>query len=235
MFKMEQDGNFLTEKNIGEAHRLAILDVLTRQFLGQGSLVSIIDDVDGISRTTFYRLREMYPEDFDEIKAEARKVALTERSDKRVSHDAYKENLSYELEEYVGGKIRDVVDSLLLIVNGEPYEVSVLVNRRDESGQWERVYEQKSIVPYPRDMVSAANALHAFLRDGVLPESSRMPVSSAAEVEELSGGLMPIFAGSTAFKRIEGTAPDGTRVVVDVEHPGIIEVEDIPPDEDGDL
>jgi len=229
---MEQNGTALTETDISDANRVAIEEILSRHLMGQESLSKVIDEVGSISRTTFYRIRKQYPDDFEEIRRGVLRSVLSRRSDSRLAHDAYKETLTYDLEHHVGDHARSIVDQLLLIVNGKPYEVEVLVNRRNDDGEWELVYEPKSIVPYPRDIIAAANSLYAFLKEGVLPESSHVAAASPVEVTEEQSGLMPIFGGNTAFSKIEATRPDGTRFSINVGQDDIIEVDE---DEDSRL
>jgi hypothetical protein len=84
---------------------------------------------------------------------------------------------------------------------------------------------KKSIVPYPRDMISAYNALLATAKYGILSDSQRSSRASAAEsraTDKQPGGLMPMFRGSSAFTKVTATTPDGTKFSASVENEGVV-------------
>jgi hypothetical protein len=225
---MGTNGKSLSENSDGipEVRRQAMLDALVRYFLGQGGLVRLLDATDGITATTYYRLRDNFPDDFLLVETEARSLAAKERSSTRVAFESRQENESQDLQEYSLLEYKEIIDQLRSIAKGETYEVETLVNRRVD-GDWKQVPEKKTVIPFPRDQVSAAGMLRDIARDGMIPERAyQLAYSPGEEVDDDPGGLMPMFSASSAFKRIEAVAPDGTKVTATVDHPEVIEVLD---------
>ena len=233
---MGTDGNgSLSNDGIGGRQRDAIIDLLTKYYLGQGKMRDLLETTGGISKTTYYRLRELYPDEFDEIDKTARVVALHERSAARLAFESEHEEASRELQRVSREALTRAVQQMAEVAEGVPRDVDVLVNRRSEDdGGWERVYERKTIVPYPRDQIGAYNALLATAKEGIVPERLVIGQVSTAEHEADSSALPPLFSVSTSFKRLTAQTADGTRVTATVDHPdSIIEMEI--PDEDGEL
>jgi hypothetical protein len=114
------------------------------------------------------------------------------------------------MQELATEAVRKNLAEMERIASGQPRVVW------DEGEQQERV-----LIPYPRDQIAALKVLQDAARYRVLPQKAWPGTSSAAEDETdtYEGGLMPIFAANPNFSRIEGTAPDGTEIVVNVGDP----------------
>jgi hypothetical protein len=199
------------EHGISSTERAAFKKALTAYYTGNGRIAEVFAEVEPGLIDRYYRRKKAFAAEMAEIEREARDEARKERSFQREGFEAQQERMSWELEKRVGEALLEHLPVLLRIALGEPRVVEV----PDGDGGT----MLKTIIPYPRDQIAAMKLLLEIARYGVLPKSYWARSSSTVEDTQDAnrGGLMPIFAGNTAFSRLEGTAPDGTRVVINVD------------------
>ena len=89
--------------------------------------------------------------------------------------------------------------------------------------------EGKTIIPYPRDRIAAANLIREIARKGVMPEGyARRRVTMEADKEERperTKPYIPVLGVNPKFSKITATAADGTEFTAEVKSPEVIDVE----------
>ena len=197
--------------SISDTERAAFKEALTTYYLGDGRIAEVFAQVEPGLIDRYYRRKKKYPAEIAEIEREARDEAGRERSFEREGFEAQQERVSWAIEERAGEALLELLPGLLRIALGEPRVVEVVDG---DDG-----IITKAIIVYPRDQIAAMKLLLDIARHGVMPKSYW--VRSASTVEDTQdanrSGLMPIFAGNTAFSRLEGVAHDGTKVVINVD------------------
>lgn len=220
-------GTELSKNGIDPERREAISEVLGRLYRGEAPLRDLLS-ADTIPRTTYYRVKKAHPEEFSLIDREARKSAAVVRSSERVAFEARHEGASQKLQTDAAVGMHPGIVMLADIAAGKIREVKVDVtkyNRKEK--KWETVEEVKSIIPYPRDIISAMSTLHAIAKEGVKPEYLDLPLGSTVEPEETGPPeLLPMFTMPTAFSKVEVTTPDGRKFTSTVEDDSIVEIEE---------
>jgi hypothetical protein len=179
--------------------------------MGNGRIAEVFAQVEPGLIDRYYGRKKAFPAEIAVIEREARDEARKERSFEREGFEAQQERMSWRLEERAGKALLEHLPELLRIARGEPRVVEV----PDGDGGM----MQKTIIPYPRDQIAACKVLLDIARNGILPQGYWARTASAAEDKQdaNTGRLMPIFGGNTSFSRIEGTAPDGTKLVINVD------------------
>jgi hypothetical protein len=135
-------------------------EALTHHYLGRGSKAECLDKVNGISETTYYRLRKEHPELAEAIDHSARREALYRTSGEQIAFQARQKRRSRAIQERAMEALLDpaVMQAIVDIAIGRPRTVTV-------------GHEEKHIIVYPRDQVKAIALLQDLAREGVLPET----------------------------------------------------------------
>jgi hypothetical protein len=91
------------------------------------------------------------------------------------------------------------------------------------------VVEGKTIVPYPRDRIAAANLMREIARNGVMPEGyarrREMVEADKAQKPEPRKQLIPLLGVDPNFSRVTVSTPDGTEYTAEVKQEDVIDVE----------
>jgi hypothetical protein len=168
-----------------------------------------------MGRTTFYKWKGDYPDEFDVISREAKAEAYKERDSKQVAFDAEQFDVSVQLQRMAFEYLIDSLPHIADIARGEAREVKV-------KGR------VKVIVPYPRDQNEAVKILQQLARGGVLPEGAPGRVAQILGEPADEGdkeSRLPVLPISAEFTSVVAKAADGTTVTVERGSADIIEGE----------
>lgn len=227
--------------SIGQVRASAIEKALYRFYTGECTLTDALGNVNGISRSVYYQLRSLYPEEVAAIDQRARRLALETQSGVDLAFTSTQDGASRDLQIRIWEQMPAVVSAMTNIACGESREVTVMVRRRDpETKQYVQVPETKTITSYPRDQVGAANFLLEIARAGFgtreiaryLPRSEPVIAEPDDKAAEAAIGLVPeidspavhvakLLTGNPNFTRVEAVGADGTKITATVQ-PGIV-------------
>lgn len=139
----------------------------------------------GISRATYYRWAENFPDEFAELAARASALVVQERE--LAVFD--EEGEDKEIRQRATDVVRNSLESLDIIVRRQPYEIL------DRAGNPKQVY------PYPRDVIAAARAAWEIAQGGILPQKpAQLPPVEEPEEEE---GLTYAFPANVDFSKAD--------------------------------
>ncbi len=190
---------------IPEQERVVLRQILVLYYSGRAaSIQDAVAQVDGMGRTTFYKLKGDYPIEFEAISREAKAEAYKEKGDKQVAFDAEQFDVSVQLQRMAFEHLMDSLPKIADIAKGE-------VRKVDVDGK------TKIIVPYPRDQNEAMKILQQIARGGVLPESAPGRVGQMLgepDEDDKQSGL-PVLPISAEFTSVVAKAADGTTVTVE--------------------
>ncbi|MFW6082861.1 MAG: hypothetical protein ACOC8C_02270 [Chloroflexota bacterium] len=176
-------------------------------YLGQGPKKDCLDAVNGCSETTYYRIKNEYPDLVEAIDHSARREALLRTSGQDIAFQARQKRKSHKLQERAAEALLDprVMDTIVDIALGKPRTVAV-------GG------EDQHIIVYPRDQIRAFALLQKLAREGVLPETEIgiddiIWIDPPADDTKKDNLDWMIGAGvPTDFKTMTATTADGREV-----------------------
>jgi hypothetical protein len=200
-------------KTISDDERQAFRKALELHY-GQGMPMNdAFDQVEPGLIDRYYRRRKKHPEEIEAINREARAAAVKELSGDQLAFESQQIKESRELQMAAIESTNEALDKLGRIVKGEAFRVG-----------------DKVIIPYPRDIIAAANLILEIARKGVMPAtySGRLREFLEADKEQKpkpSKQLLPLIGIEPNFSRITATRPDGTKFTAEVKQEDVIDVE----------
>jgi hypothetical protein len=173
----------------------------------------ILDEVSGISETTFYRVKKEFPELAAAIDESARLEAWRRIGDEEIAFQANEKRLSRAIQECAMDVLEDprVLQAVVDVVLGKP-RLSVIGG------------ESKHVAPRPKDQLQAFRALQDFARSGFLPERTTgfkdlmtipeppLPKKEQADVEWLIGSGVSSESDSLTGETGDGDTTEPTVV-----------------------
>ena len=155
----------------------------------------------GVALSTYYRWRQAFPDEIEEIQGRAAERAATIARRRHAEFMASQVGSSLSVQKAAREGLAASVEELSRIARGE-----------------DRTIEgDKTIRTYPRDVIGAAQMLQAIATYGVLPENEAFLLQN-----EDASRPPPQFPGLD-FSRVTATATDGTTVTL--EKPDVLEGE----------
>ena len=201
----------MTTNQLAEKQREAILKAFVSYYTGARHIAEALNQTDGISKGTYYNRKEKHPDEIKRLHAEARAIAMRQRSGDQIAFEARQVNASMEIQQEAWDIVRDSLHVLERIVSGKPY----IPEGSD-----------KPVRVYPRDINEAFRILQSIGRAGVMPEghATRVPIPASGK-EDRKPAMLPLLPVNANFTSVPATAPDGTRFTAKVERDGEV-VED---------
>ena len=188
--------------------RWTIVKALVLYYVGATHIADALNKTEGISKGTYYNRKEQHPDEIKRLHAEAKAIAMRERSGDQIAFEARQFNVSMELQQEAWDIVQGSLERLRRIATGGAIEV----NGRD-----------KPLVIYPRDSNEATRILLQVARGGVLPEhyavSSPIPAGGNDDGEK-QPKMIPLLPVNANFSSVTATTPDGTRFTAKVERDG---------------
>ena len=203
----------MTTNQLAEKEREAILKALVSYYSGARHIAEALNQTEGISKGTYYNRREQHPDEIKRLHAEARSIALRERSGHQIAFAARQVNASMEVQREAWAILEDNLPVLERIVSGKAY----IPQGSD-----------KPIRVYPRDINEAFRILQSIGRSGVMPEgrAPQAPVPSSGN-EDKKPAMLPVLPVNANFSSVTAITPDGTRFTATVEREGeVVEAEE---------
>ena len=191
-------------KTISDDEREAFLKAMILYY-SEGLLIAdAFDQVEPGLVDRYYRRRKLYPEEIEEINREALAVAQKEVSGEQLALAARQMRESRELQMAAIEATKEALTKLGRIVNCEPFTV-----------------EGKVIIPYPRDIIAAANVILEIARKGVMPATYPRRLREFLEADkrqepERTKPFIPVLGVNPKFSKITATAADGTEFTAEV-------------------
>lgn len=192
-----------------------------------GSMNKAIEATKGLSASSFYQYRDEHPEEFAALEAQVQALAIAERRGIELAFAREQLERSMVAQRSASEAVIELLPELLRIASGEPGSVVT-----GDSGK----EVEKTIIPYPRDQLKAADLLRQLAQDGLLAERGRalsIAQASTKEPEAAPEPERPVLnlPGLVAsdFKEITATSADGSVVRASVVSP--TEVIDIEPEQ----
>ena len=189
---MRRIDRLLKETTVRQRTAFHMREALTRYYLGLGTRGECLDDVSGCSETTYYRIRNEYPELVQAIDDSARLEALLRVSGEEIAFQGWQKRMSHVIQERATEALLDprVMEAMLQIILGKSRTVVL-------DGT------ELPIIPYPRDQLEALRVVQDLARYGCLPESETVfkpmeePDMSSEDVDDPSW-LIGLNPGSDA-------------------------------------
>ena len=98
--------------------------MLVLYYSGQAvSIQAAVEQVDGIGRTTFYKYKGDYPDEFEAISREAKAEAFKDKDDKQIAFDAEQFDVSVRLQREAFAYLIESLPGIASIAKGEVREV----------------------------------------------------------------------------------------------------------------
>ena len=195
----------MTTNKPTEREREAIVKALVSYYKG-AHIADALNQTEGISKGTYYNRKEQYPDEIYRLHAEAKAIAMRERSGDQIAFEARQVNASMEVQREAWDIMRDNLHVLERIVSGKPYIPK-------GAGKPVRVY--------PRDINEAFRILQSIGRSGVMPEGhGRQAGRRKAKQQERKPVALPLLPVNANFSSVTATTPDGTRFTAKVERDG---------------
>jgi hypothetical protein len=202
----------LTTK-ISEDERQAFRKALELHY-GQGMRMNdAFDQVEAGLMDRYYRRRKNYPEEIEAVNREARAAVMRELSGDQLAFESRQLRASKELQMAAIKATHEALDKLGRIVNGEVF-----------------VVEGKVIIPYPRDMIAAANVILEIARKGVMPATYPRRLGEFLEADkeekpEQRKPVIPLMGVNPQFRSFQITGIDGTEYSAEVKLGEVVDVE----------
>jgi hypothetical protein len=199
-------------KTISDDEREAFRKALELHY-GQGMRMNdAFDQVEPGLIDRYYRRRKNYPEEIEAINREARAAVMRELSGDQLAFEARQIRESWEIQRTAIEYPKEALSALERIARGEPW-----------------IVEGKTIIPYPRDRIAAANLMREIARNGVMPEGyarrRKMVGADKGEKPEPKKQLIPLLGVEPNFSRVTVSTPDGAEYTAEVKQEDVIEVE----------
>ena len=196
----------MTHNQLPDSEREAILKALVAYYMGAAHIADALNQTEGISKGTYYNRKEQYPDEIKQLHAEAKAIAMRERSADQIAFEARQVTISMEIQQEAWDIVKGSLPVLERIVPGKPYIPTG---------------SDKPIRVYPRDINEAFRILQSIGRSGVMPEghAARARVT-AGRKEETKPTVLPLLPVNSNFSSVTATTPDGTRFTAKVEREG---------------
>jgi hypothetical protein len=188
-----------SQNNISDEERDAFKKALVIYYSGEARIADAFNEVEPGLKDRYYRRKKKSPDEIERINAEARAIAMRERSGDQLAFESRQFLISMELQRMTTAGLREGLPELIRIARGEARTVY------DEAHgcEW-------TVVVYPRDQIGAATVLQSIVRDGVRPESEAWEAASAMDKSERDGPMLPLLPVGANFTSLQAKAPDGT-------------------------
>jgi hypothetical protein len=208
---MRSIDRLLRDTPVRERTAYQMRQALCHFYLGRGSKKECLDALDGISETTYYRIKNEYPDLVDAIDRSARREALYRTCGEDIAFQARQKRESREIQRRAAEILKECLPVLASIALGEPRRVDV-------DG------ETQFILVYPRDRLKAIALVQKIAREGTLPkrEITLKDIQWAEpprEAEEPSLDWLINIGVPTDFHTVTATTPDGREVKATVVPP----------------
>jgi len=213
-----------------------IEQALEAYYSGQAtSLIDAVESVENLGRSTFYKYRDEYAEEFALLETRVQIEAVQERRGIEQAFAREQLEISMRVQREASQAAADLLPTWMEIARGDVRTVR-MPDGKDKAGNDKTT--EKKIIPYPRDMLEAAKLIVSVARDGLRPEHGQalagtQPIQAEepkqlAEPETKEIALIPGLVASD-FDRVTATLPDGTVVHASVQRP--VDVIDIEPEQ----
>ena len=196
----------MTANQLTDKEREAILKALVSYYMGAAHIADALNRTEGISKGTYYSRKEQHPDEINRLHAEAKAIAMRQRSGDQIAFEARQVNASMEIQREAWDIVRHSVPVLERIVSGKPY----IPEGAD-----------KPVRVYPRDIKEAFRILQSIGRAGVMPEryAAQAPIPAGGK-EDRKPAMLPLLPVNANFSSVTATTPDGTRFTAKVERDG---------------
>ena len=192
----------MTTNQLTEKEREAILKALVSYYMG-AHIADALNQTDGISKGTYYNRKEQYPDEIKRLQAEAKAIAMRERSGDQIAFEARQVSASMKIQREAWDIVQGSLDRLRRIATGGTIEV----DGRDQP-----------LVIYPRDSNEATRILIQVARGGVLPERYAVaPPIPAGRNEDKKPAMLPVLSVNPNFSSVTAITPDGRRFTATVQ------------------
>ena len=196
----------MTTNRLPDREREAILKALVSYYLGAALIADALNQTDGISKGTYYNRKEQYPDEIKRLHAEAKAIAMRERSGRQIAFEAQQASISMEVQREPWDIVKGSIPVLERIVSGKLY----IPEGAD-----------KPVRVYPRDINEAFRILQSIGRSGVMPEghAKRVPIPASGK-DDKKPAMLPLLPVNANFSSVTATTPDGTRFTTKVDRDG---------------
>ena len=164
----------MTANRLTDKEREAILKALVSYYMGAAHIADALSQTKGISKGTCYNRKAKHPDEIKRLHAEAKAIAMRERSGHRIAFEARLVNVSMKIQREAWDIVGDSLPVLERIVSRKPY----IPEGSD-----------KPIRVYPRDISEAFRILQSIGRGGLMPEGYSVARASVSEKLLLSRSL----------------------------------------------
>ena len=185
--------NAVMDEKLSEHDSELILEALTIRERDGISLRAALEEVP-MSSDTYYRRKEQFPREVEDLQREAEKTARNERRERREEFDRQQYRMSMQIQEQARNALVAAMPTIVKIARGEPLTV---VN--------ETTGEKKVRPTCPRDAIAATKLLQTLTRDGILTGDEVLPQKE----EEAQQVRLP---ATLDFSKMMVERPDGTQV-----------------------
>ncbi len=210
--------NMSGPKNISDEERADLKEALTIYYSVGGPITEAFVQVESGLIDRYYRRKKKYPEEIEEIHAEAQAAAQKLVSSRRLDVDAELERKSRDIQRQAVKALMAGLPNLELIAMGGPLEI---VNKGTG--------EVTTVPVYPRNQAQATRVLLNLARDGIVPRKRGPRTSAGGGMEKQDGAVLslPVLGVPPDFSKLEYTKPDGRRISAAVERDGdVLEPDD---------
>ena len=87
----------MTANQLTDKEREAILKALVSYYSGAAHIAEALNQTDGISKGTYYNRKEQHPDEIKGLHAEAKAIAMRQRSGDQIDFDARQANALMEV------------------------------------------------------------------------------------------------------------------------------------------
>ena len=117
------NGNVANRRNISESERGAFTKALVLYYTGTSPIGAAFGEVEAGLIDRYYRRKKKYPDEMEEIDAEARDIALPKRSAAQLAFEGRHDAFSMELQRAAAAKLEEALPGLADIAEGKPHTV----------------------------------------------------------------------------------------------------------------
>ena len=113
----------MTTNKLTEREREAILKALVSYYMGAAHIADALTQTPGIPKGSYYNRKEQCPDEIKRLHAEAKAIAMRERSGDQIPFEARQANVSMELQQEAWDMVQGSLDRLRRIATGGTIEV----------------------------------------------------------------------------------------------------------------
>ena len=211
-----------TKSIISDEERDAFVEALTLYYTQGPPITAAFAQVEAGLIDRYYRRKKKHPLEIERINREARAAAWWQRSGEELAFEAEQVRRSHEIQRDAMEALERALPELARIARGEP------------SYLWDPATgEERVVIVYPRDQISAARLLQSIARGGVLPEGYETPeVEMPVVAEEAVAGsgeadlsMLELLGVATRFSTLTARMPDGRTYTAGLKAGEVIEGE----------